>query len=461
MKKNLIFALGLSLITGFTACSSEIEDGTTDIDSWEMPYEEVVAKYTYTHPCAMFNEADFTRVKTMLDNGSAPQAVKDEFNLLKSSQFTNVTYTPSPTEKIVRGDATGTGTNENYSNAMRDAAAAYQLSLLWKLTGDTKYADTSIKILNAWVKVCKEVTSNDSNHMLAAGAQGYTFANAGEIMQTYAGWAANDVTAFKKWMKDVFAPKNLDFMKRHQGTCSDHYWSNWDLVNMCSYLAIGILNEDDEMVNYIVNYFYTGAGNGYIGKLIQGTFSDPLGSGEEIAQNQESGRDQGHAMMSIAVTANLCQMAYTLLQCNPTVTQLDFFAAKDNAIMKMGEYTALFNLRNGSDQLNAAGSWLATKEQMPFNRYEYCVDCSCADKNHGAIHTAVADDNGRGNLRPGWEILFNHYAKVKKLGSGYKYAKMAADKMRPEGGVDGGSRYGTNSGAFDQLGWGTLMLYRE
>ena len=43
MKKNLIFALGLSLITGFTACSSEIEDGTTDIDSWEMPYEEVVS----------------------------------------------------------------------------------------------------------------------------------------------------------------------------------------------------------------------------------------------------------------------------------------------------------------------------------------------------------------------------------------------------------------------------------
>ena len=344
-----------------------------------MPYEEVVAKYTYTHPCAMFNEADFTRVKTMLDNGSAPQAVKDEFNLLKSSQFTNVTYTPSPTEKIVRGDATGTGTTENSNNAMRDAAAAYQLSLLWKLTGDTKYADTSIKILNAWAKVCKEVTSNDSNHMLAAGAQGYTFANAGEIMSTYSGWAANDLTAFKKWMKDVFAPKNLDFMKRHQGTCSDHYWSNWDLVNMCSYFAIGILNEDDEMVNFVVNYFYNGVGNGYIGKLIQGTFSDPLGSGEEIAQNQESGRDQGHAMMSIAVTANLCQMAYTLFQYNPAVTQLDFFAAKDNAIMKMGEYTALFNLRNGSDQLNAAGSWLATKEQMPFNRYEYCVDCSCAD----------------------------------------------------------------------------------
>ena len=95
------------------------------------------------------------------------------------------------------------------------------------------------------------------------------------------------------------------------------------------------------------------------------------------------------------------------------------------------------------------------------NTYKYCVDCSCSNKSHGVTHTSVADDTGRGSLRPGWEILYNHYAKVKNLGSGYKYAKQAADKMRPECGADGTSRYGTNSGAFDQLGWGTLMMYRE
>lgn len=84
MKKNFIFALGLLLVTGFSACSSEIEDGTTDIDSWPMPYIEVEGRYTYQHPCAMFNEADFTRVKTMLEDGTAPQAVKDEFETLKN-----------------------------------------------------------------------------------------------------------------------------------------------------------------------------------------------------------------------------------------------------------------------------------------------------------------------------------------------------------------------------------------
>ena len=133
----------------------------------------------------------------------------------------------------------------------------------------------------------------------------------------------------------------------------------------------------------------------------------------------------------------------------------------DNEIMKMGEYTALFNLRDGMDQFNATGSWLITPDKMPFNEYRYCVDCACKNNNHSAIHTVVANDEGRGKLRPGWEILYSHYAKVKNLGSGYKYAKLAADKMRPECGVDGSARYGTNSGAFDQLGWGTLMLYRE
>lgn len=462
MKRNMIHTLAFLLVTGFTACSSEIEDGTTDIDSWPMPYEEVNADYTFTHPCAMFNDADFTRVKTMLNDGSAPQPVKDEFRLLKNSAYTQLPYVAAPTEYIVRGDATGTGVEkENYANAMRDAAATYQMALLWKLTADEEYAKTAVKVMNDWADKCKGITSNDANQALAAGAQGYTFANAAEIMQTYPGWAKKDVDDFKAWMKNVFAAKNLDFMQRHAGQCNDHYWSNWDLVNMCSYLAIGILTEDDEMVNYIVNYFYNGTGNGCITKLIQGTFTDPLGAGEEIAQNQESGRDQGHAMMSVAVTANLCQMAYTLSLCNPSVPQLDFFAANDNAIMKMGEYTALFNLRDGSDQNNKSGAWLVTKDRMPFNEYKYCIDCACSNKTHGTIHTAVADDAGRGNLRTGWEIYYNHYAKVKKLGSGYKYAKQAADKMRPEGGADGSSRYGTNSGAFDQLGWGTLMLYRE
>ena len=53
--------------------------------------------------------------------------VKTELANLKNSPYTSFTYTPSPQEEIVRGDATGTVSGkENYSYAMKDAAAAYQ-----------------------------------------------------------------------------------------------------------------------------------------------------------------------------------------------------------------------------------------------------------------------------------------------------------------------------------------------
>lgn len=458
---NIIITIGLAAFTLLPSSCRENEYGTVDLTPKEDETPSVDATYTFNHPCAMYSQSDFDRVKTSLDNGTAPAEVQQEFTALKNSPYSLLTYVANPQSEIVRGDATGTLTgSENYSYAMRDAAAAYQTAMLWKLTGNEEYAKKSIEIMDAWAATCTQITSNDANHYLAAGCQGYTFANAAEIMQTYSGWNENKKEIFKTWMLDVFATKNKTFMDTHTGShvCAAHYWSNWDLVNMCSYLCIGILTENSEMINHVVNYFYSGEGNGCVNNLIQGYFDDPLGTGEEIAQNQESGRDQGHAMMSAVVAANLAQMAYTLYTFNPDVENLDLFAAKDNALLKMGEYVALSNLRNGTDNANSSGQWLIAASSMPFNTYSYCQDCVCSS-GHGAEHTQVADDSGRGGVRPGWEIYYNHYARVKGLSSGFTYVKQFADKMRPECGV-GDDRYGSNSGAFDQLGWGTLMLYQ-
>ncbi len=462
MNAKTIILTGLAALMLLPTSCRENEFGTVDLT---LPADQdVSATYTFHHPCAMYTNDDFNRVKSEIEAGTIAEVTK-AFDNLKVSPYASLTYQAEPQELIVRGDVTGTGVSkENYVYAMRDAAAAYQQAMLWKLTDNEEYAKNSVKILNAWAATCKKITSNDANQVLAAGAQGYTFACAAEIMTTYSGWAKADQDVYKKWMIDVFASKNKDFLDNHTGTnvCSLHYWSNWDLVNMCSYMAIGILTENSEMVNYVVNYFYKGAGNGCITNLIQGTFTDPLGTGEQIAQDQESGRDQGHAQMSAMVAANLAQMAYSLYEqnkLNADASKLDFFAAEDNALMKLGEYVALSNLRNGSDNANKEGQWLINANNMPFNKYVYCTGCTCKDQNHGATHVALADDSGRGSVRPGWEIFYNHYAKVKGLASGYTYAKMMAEKLRPECGA-GDSRYGSNSGAFDQLGWGTLMLYR-
>ncbi len=462
MKSKILTVIAaLAVVAGVTSCQ-ENEYGTVDLtpNNTEKAVEGI---YTYNHPCAMYCQSDFDRVKTALNDGTAPATVKQEFENLKNSSYTSKNYTPNPTDEIVRGDASGTATgSENYSNAMRDGAAAYQMAILWKLTGDDDYAAAVVRILNAWAAKCKRVTSNDSNHMLAAGAQGYTFANAAEIVRTYSGWDAADFATFKTWMLNVFAERNLNFLTNHQGTCDLHYWSNWDLLALSSYLSIGILTENNDMVNVVVNYFKSGVGNGCIKNLITAYHDDPLGTGETLGQNQESGRDQGHANMSAMVASNLAQIAYTLYRSNPEIPDLDFFSVNDNALLKMAEYVALTNLRTGTDRSNADGLWLLNADRIPFTTYNYCVDCTCKNNSHSWVQTEFADGGARGSARPGWEIYYTHYAKVKNLGSGFTYVKRMADKLRPEGGVgEAENRYGSNSGAFDQLGWSTLMLYTE
>ena len=467
--------LGAAIVLGTVSCT-EIEDGTTDIDSWPAVIPAVDYKFDITtENMGVYNLSDFERVKKSLDDGTAPAEVVEEFNALKASRFAAINYQPNVLEWVVRGKDDGNHGNaaggQNYQSFMNDATAAYQTAMLWHLTGDDQYASTSANIMNQWAAKCKGGYSSDSNATLLA-AQSYTFACAALMLQTYTGWSDADQATFKKWLVEKWAGANKDFMVRHHDTCPEHYWSNWDLVCMCSYFSIGILTKDDEMINYVVNFFYRGGeagmSNGNIYRLCNAFHNDPLGSGEILGQNQESGRDQGHAQMSVAVAAQLAQLAYSLYKTNPDKPELDFFAANDNALMKMAEYVALFNLRDGNDQANQAGSWLIKDPaSYPFQKYIYCGGkdqegplCSCKGAHtHGATHTQVANDGGRGNLRPNWEIYYNHYKNEKHLATGYKYAKMAADKMRPECG-SGDTRYGFNSGAFDQVGWNTLMMYQ-
>ena len=68
---------------------------------------------------------------------------------------------------------------------------------------------------------------------------------------------------------------------------------------------------------------------------------------------------------------------------------------------------------------------------------------------------ATISTDQRGTKRPAWELFYG-YCKAKGISS--IYSGKWAEQMRPDG---GGGNYGPNSGGFDQLGFGTLMYYRE
>lgn len=363
----------------------------------------------------------------------------------------------SPVPILVRGDATGTGATENYAVAFKDAAAAMQLALRWQITGDNAYADTAVKILNDWAKTCTKITANDNNQYLLAGFQGYQFANAGELLRAYSGWKRADFAVFKAWMKDVWYAKNYWFLSTHggSGVCNLHYWSNWELANLASVFSIGILLEDPEIINFGYKNFREGEGSGAINNMIPfDPMADPDGNSLWMAQNMESGRDQGHSTLVVSLCAEICKIAESV--------GLDFFGMEDNKVLAMSEYSAKYNCMVDGQYL------AATSDQMPaFQRYEYCQTGACAGKGHGAIHTEVSDAQ-RGTIRPGWDLIYNHYKSKGLDPKAYYYTKIFADQTRYYEGQLAGDRgagdlsynNGT-SGTFDQFGWGTMLFYRD
>lgn len=440
-----------------TACTDYLESGSIDLTMPEVPEEpfDYPTEYNFNNPCALIAQADIDRVKAAIATADANDPVYASWLHFCKSKFAQPTHQPRPSKIVVRGDATGTGVDkENGGPCMEDAAAAFQLALRYRISGDEQYATASMNILNAWARTCEKITANDRNFYLLTGFQGYTFSNAANMLMDWSGWADTDKNDFKEWMLKVWYPHNRTFTLNPGGTndCALHCWPNWQLANMASLLGIGHLVKDPEIITLAYKNFREGEGSGAINHMIPyAPVEDPdkLTTGM-LAQSMESGRDQGHATLVISICAEMCQMAWNL--------GIDFWGAENNKILAMCEYTAKWNAKPN-------GTYLTTT--MPFFEYKYCIDCICKNKSHGAIHTAVTNDEGRGTIRPGWDLIYNHYAKVKGLGDqACYYSKLFAEQLRYTNGTltgDGGagdSRYGGNSSAFDQIGWGTMLYTR-
>lgn len=379
------------------------------------------------HPGMLHTAKDLEFVKGKVTAGLSPW--KEGYDKFNTSTHLTLNYTASPVVKLIRGGGSREEPEaDNYASAFRDSHAAYQMGIKWKLTGDDAWAAKGVQILNAWAATCKSI-SGDSNKSLASGIYGFTFANAAEVLRDYNGWNATDFTAYKKWMNDLFYTGAKDFLERHHGACSSHYWTNWDAANMCAVLSIGILTDDMTKVNFAIDYFKKGVGNGNIDNAVTAIHKV---NGEVLGQGQESGRDQGHATLVISLLGSFCQMAYNIGE--------DLFAYKDNKFLALCEYTAKYNYSDASGIFTY---------NVPFAEYIRKYNANCANSETLTSVSAI----GRGELRPAWELVYNHYAKVKGVEA--KYSKMFADKMRPEG---GGSHYGPNSGGYDQLGFGTLLF---
>ncbi len=407
--------------SGGSSSSSATDTSTTH----KIKYIDTLApSVALKHPGGLMSNDDITRIKS----DTATEPWKSGWTKLCANPHAQTTYTASPTTLLIRGgNSPEQPLPDNYSHAMNDAAAAFQLGVRWKITRDATYAQAAVNILNAWANTCTGV-SGDPNAALGAGIYGYEFAIAGEQLRDYAGWAAVDFTKYQQWMSNVFYPVNYSFLSSHWGCNPQHTWSNWDLCNLASIMGIGILTDNRSMYNYVINYIQkSGLGNGYIFRTIPFVY-DSITS--QMAQMQESGRDQGHATLSLALLTTICQLAWNQGD--------DLWGFNNNMVLKASEYTAKYNI-----------AFL----DVPYTAYSWYPKC-----DNTTELLPVVGAGSRGTIRPMWAMIYNHYAKISNIpASNLTYTAMGVQRTQPEG---GGGDYGPNSGGFDQLGFGTLLFTR-
>ncbi|WP_205508888.1 alginate lyase family protein [Longitalea arenae] len=420
----VISVLALLLSVSMVDCSKkggeeydELYDTTNIVGS--VKYIDTLPPGTpLVHPGGLNVTEDFARIDAAIK--AKNETILAGLAKLEANSHADSNYNPNPVAKLIRGGKSREEPEpDNYSRAFNDVAAAYQLALRWKISGRDGYARKSIQILNAWAATCKQL-SGDPNVFLAAGFYGYQFALAGELMRDYQNWDPKDFKAYQDWMLTVFYPRNHDFLVNHNGSCIDHYWANWDLGNIASVMAIGILTDRRELYNEAVNYLQRGAGNGNIRKAIYYVHKE-----QGLAQLQESGRDQGHATLVIAMLATICEIAWHQGD--------DFYGFNDNMFLKASEYNAKYNI---------------AMEDVPWKPYDY-KDCDTT-----IVHSQISEAE-RGEVRPIYTMIYNHYVKRKGLTA--PYTLIGVNRTYPEG---GGGDYGPNSGGFDQLGFGTLLYTR-
>ncbi|OQE15313.1 hypothetical protein PENFLA_c032G01430 [Penicillium flavigenum] len=382
---------------------------------------------SFIHPGALHTNKDIERIKKYVEADAQPWL--RAWQHLESSTLAQATWVAKPHEILVRGtNATWQPTPaQNYGDAYRDAHSAYQLSLRWLIGGNTSYADHAVEILNDWGSTLRDINGTEDK-FLAAGLYGYQFANAAELLRVYPGWTKANQTIFADMLNDVFAKYNFDFLENHNYK-SSFYYANWDLCNIASLMAIGIFSDNRTMYDYAAHYWQYGLSdssvvvNGALPYFSIANFTED--SGKQLMEIQESGRDQGHATLCIALLGVIGQQGWN--------QGLDLFSTYQHEILNAAEYVAKYNTNH-------------SVPYVPYTSWEGLL--------------SVVSDKGRSSVRPGYEAVASHYAGVKHMNASWSMEYRNYVNQNISAGVEGGGGdYGPNSGGYDAFGHGTL-LYR-
>ena len=220
----------------------------------------------FIHPGLLHSQSDLDRMRLAVARQQQP--IYAGFEVLVDSPHSKSDYRrKGPFPEF------GRAPNIHTAETQSDAKAAYENALMWAVTGDRTHAEKSIEITNAWVGSLERVTGIDG--VLAAGLQGFKFANAAEILRhTDSGWPEHDAQRCADWLKNAWLPTIEHYAYFANG--------NWETAALQTKMAIAVYCDDRILFEEVVRYAVDGAGNGSIPHMVV----YPTGQSQETTRAQ-------------------------------------------------------------------------------------------------------------------------------------------------------------------------------
>ncbi|WP_374118416.1 alginate lyase family protein [Streptomyces sp. 8L] len=240
-KTSRLLGLGTAL-AGVTAalCMAPASATTTTVHPAATP-AVAAAPAAFVHPGVNLDTAQLDFVRSKVQANAEPW--KSAYNQMISSKYADLNRTPKPRANVECGSYSNP--NNGCTDERQDAIAAYTDALAWYITRDDRYAQESIKLMDAWSATLQEHTN--SNAPLQTGWAGASWPKAAEIIKhVYGNWP--NESRFDTMLRNVYMPTLI------KGSNSN---GNWELTMMEAAVSISVYLDDKTDYDTAISKYLT------------------------------------------------------------------------------------------------------------------------------------------------------------------------------------------------------------
>jgi hypothetical protein len=271
------------------------------------------AAQSFQHPGVLVSKHQLDVIKSHVATKTNP--IYQEFLWAQASPYGALDYKPQgPPDTGIIDCGPYSKPNHGCKAEDSDAAAAYIQAILWYVTGNHRYADNAIAILNAYGHNLKGYANSNAPLQAAWGASKWP--RAAEIIRySNAGWRPEDIQAFSRMLTTV----NLPLIRDGSGSNG-----NWELSMIEATMGIAVFTDDRPLFVHGVKMWHERVpAYFFYDPIDHGKPASPPRENQHLAWNgqtvfnaslngvtQETCRDLGHTEYGIAATMNAAETAH-------------------------------------------------------------------------------------------------------------------------------------------------------